>query len=73
MNKFSIKDIEELVELAKQFTIKPSVCQECKREFYPFFFQRTQRYERYINGEVLKCIDHTPTDLIVMALSGSMN
>ena len=66
-------DIIEVYQLAAEQRIPPIICAECLKPFYTFFAEHNERYERFINGEGMTCLDHTPTDLILENLSNPQN
>jgi len=71
--ELTVQDILDIYEEAVKHKVPPVVCSECKKAFYTFFAQHNNRYDRFINGETIRCIDHTGTDLIVDNLARPQN
>jgi hypothetical protein len=71
--ELTVQDILDIYEEAEEKNIPPVICCECKKAFYTFFAQHNARYDRFMNGEPLRCIDHTGTDIIVDNLARPQN
>lgn len=67
------RDIYESYEEAAANKVYPVRCKECGIFFYTFFMEHNARYNRFMSGEDLHCIDHTPTDLILENLKRPQN
>jgi hypothetical protein len=73
LKEICLQDIKDVFEEAKNYGIPICRCTECGKPFYTFFTEHNARYERFMDGENLTCIDHTPIDLIIDSLSKPQN